>query len=823
MVQDNEGYFFIGRQDIVAQLLRGLDPGQSIRADDVSGAHGMGKSALMAEVRRRSGRLHSAAIVAHVDLGQYEAGSKGRGGGEQTYGQSLKSHDQLMHLAKQVVSAVSPASISRIEQVGDAGLLRVHQIKNADVNVYAEVSAGSSATVSDSPQHVTVNVDNKTALDASFVQAIRQAQVLLTDALISCLNETARDRPVLLLLDNADTVVGQDLWYWISRMISRLQGCVVVLAHEPDSVIDLSQGLGETFRLPPFSREEVAEFLTRKLAQAPAPDLVALLHEWTGGVPVALEILVDLMNDPDMHLGREELETRLSRLPGNAEARLARVVTEMVERLEGRLLGKALRAASIPEECDIDLLTQLLADDGVSPDEAPGLMKSLEAFSFTEEYDSVTDDRHYIALHPFIRGGLSDHMRKYAPSEQERLHSIAAEFFYGQLTGFETYDSMFGLEKPAQQARLRKWLYHSAHSGDRRTAILQAAKVFLDTFWWWGSYVHFEFCEKLAADFDNLVWVSGDEDNFSAFAGAVRRFISNYPYRAKLRQDFDRAYPQARWDQVEDALLEIRELCGLAMEPDPGTTELECHVAAVLEAFLAHTYRFATPADRVEARKCYARAERWFDLGRREWDVPWVIFERGDLALEDGDLALALSEATSAVNSLYAVLDKNSPDEELIANIHRLRADCAWLSDDISDAAREYSLAVVHSYLFHRIGGPPDDYTMQFYFEVRGRAIEKMLQLWRGGRITEALRFGHTLHEPFALARAVPSRSDAELKAICEKGFVSELAMALFPRGPEIIELGPNATSSSFIQDLRRFQRRLGESVVGDLAKASPA
>lgn len=818
-----EDSYFIGRQDLLARLLRRLDEGQRVRADGVTGALGMGKSTLMRELGRRSAVLATDVRVAQVDLGQYEASGKGAGGSERTFGQSLKSLDQFLQLARQILRVVNPDSVQRIEAVEDAVNLEVQGIKSSDVNVYQELSAGASATVSASPQSLTVRVENKSALEAVFVEAIRKAEMSLTDALVVALNETARNSPVLLLFDNCDAVAGQDLAYWISRTISELEGIIVVLTHEPGSTLDISQGLGESLRLAPFSEGEVAELLIRRLQQQqpPAPDLIRLLHEWSGGVPVALEILVDLMNDPDMRLGKAQLENRLSRLPDNVEGRLAGIVTEMVERLEGRLLGKALRAASIPSECDIELLTVLLADDEVTPDEVIDLMKSLQAFSFTEEYRSSIDGLHYTKVHPFIRRGLADHMRRYEPADCERLHGVAALFFYDGLTGSETYGEMFDLETPAQQSRIRKWLYHSARSSDRQTAILQAAKVFFDTFWWWGDYVYFDFCEKLATDFEELPSIAGEDDSFAAFAGAVRRFISSYPYRAKLRQDFDRKYPSAHWDEVEDALLEIRDLCSLVREPHAGGGETDCHVAALIEVFLAHTYRYASPADRVEARRCYELAERWFSFGHRKWDVPWVVFERGDLALEGGDIALARTEATSAANLLYEDLDEDSPDEELIANIHRLRGDCAWFSGEISDAAQEYGSAVVHSYLFHRIKGPPDDYTMQFYFEVRGRAIERMLELWQSGRTAEAVRFGQTLQEPFLVMPTLSPQSDAGLTAICETGTISELAGALFPRGPELAELSPQATSSDFMRELRRFQRRVQESVARDLASTT--
>ena len=816
MILQKEPYF-IGRQDLLDRLLRGLDEGVRVRADDVSGARGMGKSALISEVRKRSANLGADAVVSEVDLGKYEPAAKPGGRGEQTWGQSLRTHNQLVNLAREILGAVNPGSIGRIDDVADTGISEIHQIKNMQVNVYNELSAGSSAKVSGARQNLTVNLDDRTALDTEFVRAIRKAQASLADAIAGCVNEAARSRAVVLLFDNADAVAGQDLGFWLSRIISELDGSVVVLTHEPDSELDLSQGLGESFRLSPFSRDEVAEFLETKLEQPAPEDLVALLHEWSGGVPVALGILVDLMNDPDIRLGRAELENRLSRLPGNAEGRLAGVVTEMVERLEGRLLGKALLAASVPVECDIRLLTALLAGDGVTADEAVDLMRNLAAFSFTEEYDSPLDGVRYLKVHQFIRSGLADRMRKYQPTEQQRLHAVAAEFFFEEVTDPATYGEMFELEEPAQQSVLRKWLYHISNSADRRTAMQQAAKVMFDAFWWWGNYVYFEFCETLADDLDNSMAAPGNGDDYVAFAKAVRRVISNYPYRAKLRQDFDRTYPPAHWDEVSDALLEIRDLVGVTQEPTSGASELECHVNALIEVFLAHAFRYGSPPDRVESRACYDRAEQWFGLGRRSWDVAWVVFERGDLSLEDEDVPRALAEAASAAALLYADAEQKSQDQELIANLHRLRADCAWSGDDFYLAGREYGLAVLHAYLFHGVGGTPDDYTMQFYFEVRGRSIERMLQLWRNGQTEMAVSFGHELHAPFVSARTMDPLSEDELKVICDTGTISELARTLFPRGPELDELSPRATSSEFMRDLRRFRDRVKRTAAEDL------
>ncbi|MFC9336008.1 AAA family ATPase [Arthrobacter sp. NPDC057009] len=807
---------FVGREDLLARLLTGLEQGQRLRTTDVAGATGMGKSTLLQEAQRRSAARSTGMVVASVDLARYNPEARGRGGVDQTYGQALKHYNEVRALASDLLHDLDPERAIVLEETDQEFTRNRQKMKVGKVNVYSEMTAGAGALISASPQTIKVNFDQNAAQDAVLVGAAREATLQLSNILAASLNDISSSQPMLLLFDNVDIVAGQELGFWISHLISNLKGAVVVLAHEPNSVLDAPRGTGDALQISPFSLDEVSEFLTQTLGQERiSDDLVALLYKWSGGVPIALQVLVDLMNDPTIKLCREDLEKRLLRLPGNAEGRLAGVVTEMVERLEGRPLGKALRAASIPAECDIKLLAALLADDGVTPESAIPLMKDLEAFSFTDEYKSPIDKIDYVKVHAFIRQGIADGMLKYAPHERNHLHSVAAEYFYGQFTGSNSYFEMFGFEKPDQQSWLRKWLYHVAHSEDRRTAMLQAARVFFDAFWWWGNYVNFDFCEILITDFEGLASETQD-DNLVAFADAVRRFRDNYPYRAKLRQDFDRTYPAAPWNEVEDALFEIRELCGLT-HPSTDLSERERHTEALLQVFLAHASRYGSPGDPLESKRHYDEAARHFALVDRSWDVPWVVFERGDLALESGDTKLALDEATYAASLLYDDFDEKNPDEELIANIHRLRADCAWLDGKTDLAAKEYGLAVVHSFLFHRIGGPPDDYTMQFYFEARGRAIEKMLVLWRSGRSAESVRFGQIMQESFPTMPSLPKRSETELIEVCRNGTVAELANMLFPRGPDIGEL--NQQSTPFMKMLLRIEDRVQASLRGDLLR----
>ena len=83
----------------------------------------------------------------------------------------------------------------------------------------------------------------------------------------------------------------------------------------------------------------------------------------------------------------------------------------------------------------------------------------------------------------------------------------------------------------------------------------------------------------------------------------------------------------------------------------------------------------------------------------------------------------------------------DEPDEELTANLHRLRGDCCWVSGDRQRAATWYGRAILHAYLFHTVGGPPDEYTLQFYVDIRAGVISRLFEVRDGGDLDEAVNW----------------------------------------------------------------------------------
>jgi len=135
------------------------------------------------------------------------------------------------------------------------------------------------------------------------------------------------------------------------------------------------------------------------------------------------------------------------------------------------------------------------------------------------------------------------------------------------------------------------------------------------------------------------------------------------------------------------------------------------------------------------------------------------------------------------------------------------------LTSDRVRAAESYRRAVLHAYVFHVVGGPPDEYTLQLYVDVRARALRFMLACWTAGvrgpdldRLAAGLRVG-----PSGTGGDGAPAGDALESLVVDAlaGAPDALAQALWPPGPDIDDLGKDG---SYARDVRAVREALTES-----------
>lgn len=585
-----------------------------------------------------------------------------------------------------------------------------------------------------------------------------------------------------------------------------------------------------------LDEREVREYLDKSAEQADPPrkrvlePLAKKVYDVSQGHPATVAAVDELLWGSKALPGTDPREL-LRDLPERPGERAAALVERLVR--DDDALERALWAAAVPRQFDALLLEDLLADDPLSSDDQKRVFDALGGFKFTEKLPP--DEK--LRLHSYVRNGLLQRMQRTDPKRLDALHALAADHYMrdlvaeGQDGSAYCYGDAFIYEKPEWQRNKREWLYHRGHASSedaQLNALLEFTRLFLDAFWWWGNYIHFDFCDQLVTDLAHLA--GRRVPKLEALHQALRRILREYPLRSVKSED-------ANWDEVRKALLNVQRLCGLQARDARWLAgdqrKDQRHVAALLLVFLAHTWRYQAP-DRPEADQYYSRAADLFAQDK-DWSEAWVAFERADLRQERGkvdavrklwehaaglvqphEVEAASIEVAREVQAAAEKQVKEEVDQEVVSNLHRLRGDCCWASDDKVRSATWYGRAVLHAYLFHLVGGPPDDYTLQFYVDIRARALSRLFHVWRGDQDT-AVALATEMAQTFpAMPGQGPGRAPDQLRRLLADGKPVPLAHALFPKGPEVPELG--IEDSPFIDEFNALVEALNtQRASGDL------
>jgi hypothetical protein len=469
----------------------------------------------------------------------------------------------------------------------------------------------------------------------------------------------------------------------------------------------------------------------------------------------------------------------------------------------------------------------------------PQVFEALGDLPFVEDAARPGESpRSWLRIHSYVRHGLHEQLLGDLDAQYEVLHDRAAAFHNenilrddepgdGSNAAFK-YGEAFVYEHPDWQHHKREWLYHRAHARSdkvRRQALIEFVQVFLEAFWWWGDYVPSDFCDQLVSDLGQMTR-SGPGKSWDGLKGLernLRLLLNAYPLGSNKNEG-----PPEAWARVETALLEIERLCGLSRDAKPHT-DMEHKVRGLLKVFLAHSVRYRDPKD-ARAAAYYRVAEEDFRHIGETWSVAWVLFERAELLYERDQIGddLELEKLWNAAAKLAQPRSGSNdeaddePDEEIIANLHRLRGDVCWKAQKWERAATWYRRAVLHAYVFHGSGGRaddrgPDEYTLQFYVDIRARAVNRLLELVRDGAYDLAV----------ACAMAMGTQTETGAPAPEEKDLRSQLAAAidddpsttvdpvrlagtLFPRGPHVEELVRIGTDfTDFTEELNKRSARL--------------
>jgi hypothetical protein len=663
-------------------------------------------------------------------------------------------------------------------------------------------------------ENVTLSIDLGEQIEREKQDRIRAAQQAVDDAFAAAWESYARTRQVLILVDQFEQIADDEIGHWLVRAACRLRNTVVVVARVPTGH---HLGTGHSGRPPDrvvecslaeLSLDETARCLASRLDRAGlalGDGIVEVTHAFTGGHPGGVDIISRLLlEEAPRCVTGAELRRQLARLPEDRETWWAELIELILAAADSPLLADAVEAAAVVSSFDQRLMDALLAE----PEEhttrgaaAVGELRSRRLVQQIRTIGGTPTDRH--RLHEFIRLSLDARVRTTAPAKWRELHERAATHYFELLRGWEdepgakakAYGAWYRFEDLEWQMCKRQWLHHVGPITDHREVTrARFLLLFLEAFYWWGCYLPFEFNRRLLEDWDRIVvnWGAGTVhrqtiDDMRAkdqrFGDALTFFLDHYPTGSVKTGT-------TRWREIRSRLLRVRELCGLSRGGTLSQNEADLddlrRANAYVELFLAHTHRFETPAD-ADARGNYERATAYFRGVGEHWMTAWLLFEQADLALESGELSAALElvgEAAALVPE--AVGPDGDWDYELLANLHRTRADVHWRQGRGGEAAMHYGEAIASAYWFQGVPHPPDEYTVELYHEMTQRCVERLV----GDPAGEG---GERPADLIARLRAVlptpGAGDDDQLAALAVAGDQPGLVERLFPAAPTDADL----------------------------------
>jgi hypothetical protein len=419
--------------------------------------------------------------------------------------------------------------------------------------------------------------------------------------------------------------------------------------------------------------------------------------------------------------------------------------------------------------------------------DAARLVAILDRYSFTERLAPVHQIGDSFRLHNFIRLALADDLARVDPERYRRLHRLAADFYFELLTKEDeenaagSYGSWFRYEDPGWQLLKQEWLHHLSCGPEHSAATrLPFARVFLDAFWWWGVYVPLEFCSRVIDDLEHVA--SAPED--AQLANALVTLHTVYPLGYRKPSG-------PHWNTARVALRKVAAACDLT-DLALLRTEEQRHVFGVLNILLAHTWRYDSPAEAASDRY-YEQATAAFEQNEDAWNLAWIAYERADLALARGDAAGAFTWCDDAAARCHEIAAIGRPEEELHANVQRVRADTYASLGDPATAVDRYGQAVRHASAFHRTGTVPDEYTRAFYDEMLDRLAAFLdLQVHEAdASAATALLDQVRAAPPLRLNEAALATVATDWCATAlREGRALDVVHSLFPRGPTLDELG---------------------------------
>jgi hypothetical protein len=793
------GRWFVGREDVLDTVLGFLDqPGRGYRLR-AGGTWGIGKTWLIEEIRTRSAER---AVVLRVKAGAHVPSATQAAETKPTTLDVVRNWNSFADLVIDLIrDAPATEEWGALAEQVHRSQQAVAQVRGENITLEFDIDAGGSIEASSEGAIASpiVHAGEPVARIEATIEA-EKAQV--QKAFARTVDNVGSASGAVILVDEFDRLRGHLVGDWLLRLVSAPERAVVVVGTRMGDAMP-AEGTRplERAELRRFSEREVETYLERRLGE-PAVDgeLVNRVLRFSDGLPQAVAMAADLV-EQRRRSGGDLLLDDLTVKPSSATTELLSTIVREVPEEDVRKLLKEGRYA---RRIDADLIHYLLHDlryeegDDEQRQRADGALAKLRDYSFVEDYDGGDDGLGRYRFHEYItraKAPADDHT---LDVDEEGVHARIAAYHGRRHDQWDDehdidgpYRKLYKLESLDWQALAREWLFHMSRLDRpelREIAELAFVRVFLQTFWWWGCYVRYDYCEELLTDWEQL------QPRPRKWTRSLHELLESYPTGYEKLDKGD-------WPKVERAMRALRDdlhVGGrLTLDSDRFTDErARKHlsnrrwVRALTSLFRAHSYKFRSGAGEL-ALPLFDDALAHFRADDASSAVAWTTFELAELklALDDGSGASDGLRDAARVLTEISEEDPEDQDYELLANLQRLHGDIsASGGDDWEPAVDATARAVLRAYAFLNEPEPPDPYTVAFYNEMRERAAQRLLDL-RGKEGVDAESAASRLLERLEILRRPFGLEDGAGAAL-ESGDRRTL-LALLPPPPS--KLGSDA------------------------------
>ena len=370
-------------------------------------------------------------------------------------------------------------------------------------------------------------------------------------------------------------------------------------------------------------------------------------------------------------------------------------------------------------------LAAVAAAWGVDPATASRDLRALTELSLVDE-----PGRAVFELQPLVRDYAVSKFDALAPEVRLAVHGRVAEHFRQWLRAYEETNQeqtlcWYRFEQPDWQESKARYLFHLSRLEDRVAARLAYTGLFFDAFWWWGSYVRFEYGDRLLVEWARDRCEDAEDRRWYE---AMTGFARAYPLGPDKRGRGD-------WSSALRRLLDARALAGLDDSGAGVGGEDRRHVRAITAQFVGQCHRYLDRFD--DAAASYRESLDLLGQGGEWWEVAWGRYAWADLELDRGRLDEAEAQWRGAL-----AIDLEHPrrelDVELRANLYRIEADVEWERGAPAAAFGRYAAATFYAYRLQSSAHPPDIYALTLYREMKRRVAARLGQLVSSGRGEEA-------------------------------------------------------------------------------------